>query len=91
MFDLRKWGARAGGSKDAAKDRLRLVLMYDRKSLSPEMLNRIKDEMVQVISKYMEIDEAGVQVDLDQGQDQAMLVANVPVRQVRRGAGGSSR
>ncbi len=91
MFDLRRWGARTGGSKDAAKDRLRLVLMYDRKALSPELLNRIKDEMVGVISKYMEIDEEGVQVDLDQDQDQAMLVANVPVRQVRRGAGGVSR
>lgn len=89
MFDFRKWGARSGGSKEAAKDRLRLVLMYDRKSLSPEMMNLIKDEIVRVISKYMEIDVEGVQVDLDQIQEQAMLVANVPVRQVRRGGAGA--
>ncbi|BAS28613.1 cell division topological specificity factor MinE [Limnochorda pilosa] len=91
MFDFRRWGGRAGGSKDAAKDRLRLVLMYDRKSLSPEMMSLIKDEMVQVISKYMEIDAEGVQVDLDQEREQAMLVASVPVRQVRRGAAAPPR
>ena len=85
MFDfLGRIFGRDEGSKKAAKDRLRLVLVHDRASLSPRLIESLKVDLIQVISKYMEIDEEGLEVSLDQEQDTMALIANIPVRQVRR-------
>lgn len=72
------------GSKKAAKDRLRLVLVHDRASLSPRLLESLKVDLIEVISKYLEIDEEGLEVALDQEEETMALIANIPVRQVRR-------
>ncbi|MGI6149187.1 MAG: cell division topological specificity factor MinE [Limnochordia bacterium] len=74
------------GSKTKAKERLRLVLVHDRSSLSPGLLDSLKEELIQVISKYMEIDESGLEVNLDQSDDSVALVANIPVKNVKRQA-----
>jgi len=74
----------ADGSKSKAKERLKLVLVHDRSSLSPGLLDALKEELIQVISKYMEIDESGLEVTLDQSDSSAALVANIPVKSVRR-------
>lgn len=74
------------GSKKAAKDRLRLVLVHDRAKLSPQLMESLKEDLIQVISKYMEIDTEGLEVNFDQEEDTMALVASIPVRQVRRGA-----
>lgn len=71
-------------SKDVAKERLRLVLMHDRAALSPELLGKLREELIEAISKYLEIDRSGIQVDLQrQGQTMA-LTASIPFRAVRR-------
>ena len=49
-------------SAEVAKRRLQLVLAQDRTNISPETLNVLKDEMIGVISKYVEIDRARVEV-----------------------------
>ncbi len=86
MFDfLGRIFGRDEGSKKAAKDRLRLVLVHDRASLSPRLIDSLKEDLIQVISKYMEIDEEGLEVALDQEEDTMALIANIPVRNVRRG------
>lgn len=74
------------GSKTKAKERLRLVLVHDRSSLSPGLLESLKEELIQVISKYMEIDETGLEVNLDSSDDSVALVANIPVKNVKRPA-----
>ncbi len=43
-------------SSSVAKDRLKLVLIHDRAMLSPKMLENLKDELIAVISKYVDID-----------------------------------
>ncbi|HLS90403.1 MAG TPA: cell division topological specificity factor MinE [Limnochordia bacterium] len=73
------------GSKKAAKDRLRLVLVHDRASLSPQLLESLKEDLIETISKYMEIDTEGLEVNLDQEEDTMALVASIPIRRVRRG------
>lgn len=86
MFDfLNRIFGREEGSKKAAKERLRLVLVHDRASLSPHLIEALKEDLIQVISKYMEIDKEGLEVALDQEDETMALVANIPVRQVRRG------
>ena len=74
------------GSKNKAKERLRLVLVHDRASLSPGLVEALKEELIQVISKYMEIDEDGLEVNFDEGDDAVALIANIPVKNVKQNA-----
>lgn len=66
-------------SRDIAKERLQLVLVHDRVNISPGMLDRMKDELITVISRYVEIEPDGVQVTFTQGKRQSRLVADIPV------------
>ena len=80
-MDLQK----ARASRDVAMERLRLVLVHDRAMVSPALLELLKSEMVEVISRYLEIDEDGMEVRLSASDQMAALVASIPVRRVRRG------
>lgn len=87
MFDFfGKLFGGSDGSKNKAKERLRLVLVHDRASLSPGLVEALKEELIQVISKYMEIDEDGLEVNFDEGDDSVALIANIPVKNVKRNA-----
>jgi cell division topological specificity factor len=66
-------------SREIAKDRLRLVLVQDRVNLSAEKMNELKDDLIKVISKYVEIDRDGIEIALTQSARQSRLTANIPV------------
>lgn len=84
MFDLRRlWGGRRG-SKAQAKERLQLILIHDRSSLSPELLNLIKQRILSVLSEFVEIDEDGLAIDIEQTDDSSALITNIPIKAVRR-------
>lgn len=76
---------KARASRDIAIERLRLVLVHDRAMVSPALLEVLKGEMIGVISRYLEIDEDGMEVHLSTSDQMAALVASIPVRRVRRG------
>ncbi len=82
-FLTRLFGSTESSGK-VAKQRLQLVLVHDRANLSPQMLVLLKEDLITVISKYMEIDEEGLEVTLDRTDDQVALVANIPIKRVRR-------
>ena len=65
--------------KDSACNRLRLVLMHDRTKLDPATLERMRDELVEVISKYVEIDKELLNIDLASEGNEIALVASIPV------------
>jgi cell division topological specificity factor len=67
-----------------AKERLRLVLVHDRTSISPQLLETLKADLIQVISNYMEIDESALEVNLDANGNTVALVANIPVKGMKR-------
>jgi cell division topological specificity factor len=71
-------------SKDIAKERLRLVLVHDRSDVTPEFLDKIKEEIILVISKYMEIDEQFTEVALHRSDKTVVLEANLAVKSIRR-------
>lgn len=71
-------------SKDVAKERLRLVLVHDRSSVSPEILPRLKEDLINLISQYLEIDEDALQVSLESEENTIALVANIPIKGLRR-------
>ncbi|MGE5508476.1 MAG: cell division topological specificity factor MinE [Chitinophagales bacterium] len=87
-FLSRLFGASEPSGK-VAKERLRLVLVHDRANVSPQILVLLKEELIGVISKYMEIDESGLEVNLDRSDDTVALVANIPVKQVKRVVGAA--
>lgn len=67
-----------------AKERLRLVLIHDRANVSPSLMNKLKEDLIEVISKYMVIDVEGMEIGLDQDERDVALVANIPVKKIRR-------
>ena len=74
-------------SREAAKQRLQLVLVHDRNQIEPGMLEIIKDEIIAVISKHVDIDSTSVQVNFTEGERESKLVADIPLlpkRQARR-------
>ena len=74
-------------SKQAAKDRLKLVLMQDRASVSPDFFEMMKKEIIDVIKKYIEIDEESLEVQLTRGLEAGLegpaLYANIPIKNVK--------
>ena len=74
-------------SRDIARDRLKLLLVSDRASCSPEIMEAIKNDMIQVISKYMVIDTEGmdIQITMAEGDNGKLpvLFANIPVRDIK--------
>jgi len=77
-------------SRSVAKDRLQLVLIHDRSDISPEVMENLRRDMIDVISKYMDIDESHIELQLERENSSVALVANIPVRTVR-GRRGSER
>lgn len=87
--DLFKIFSRSKTTKDVAKDRLKLVLVHDRAGVSPQFLEKVKNEIVRVISDYMDIDKGELDIQLtstknDNGDGVVpALVANIPIKKVK--------
>jgi cell division topological specificity factor len=96
-FLNRIFGQKQPTSSEIAKERLQLVLVQDRFKISPDTLEKLKDELIKVISRYVEIEADGVQVNFTQTRYQSRLVADIPVvgavgqktGRASRGAGGN--
>lgn len=73
-------------SRSLAKERLKFVLIHDQASLSPGLLETLKEEVIQVISKYLEIDRSGLEVGLTRREGSVVLAASIPVVRLRRKA-----
>ena len=76
-------------SGDIAKDRLKLLLVSDRANCSPEIMEKIKNDIIQVISKYMEIDADGLDIQITQTESEGnngnvpALYANIPIKDMK--------
>lgn len=66
-------------SKDTACNRLRVVLMQDRTNLTPELMERMRKEMVELLSKYVEMDKDALELNLEQDGEQVALMLSIPV------------
>lgn len=66
-------------SRDIAKERLQLVLVQDRVNLPPEKMSQLKDELIQIISKYVEIEQEGIEISLTKSGRRSRLTADIPV------------
>lgn len=78
-------GKQEPSSKNIAKERLRLVLMHDTAfNLAPQLLENLKEEIIEVLSKHIEIDTEESDINLDKDQDTIALVANITVKSIKR-------
>ncbi len=88
MFD---WLDRVLGQKqhsaDQAKQRLKLVLIHDRTDLAPGQMEKMKNELLQVISKYIEIDTNSVNISMMQEGREQRLVADIALKSTGRHKG----
>ncbi|MAU02012.1 MAG: cell division topological specificity factor MinE [Anaerolineaceae bacterium] len=64
-----------------AKQRLQMVLIHDRADVSPGLLEQIKDDIIEVIAKRLEINPETVVVNLDNTSQESRLVAEIPLLQ----------
>ena len=72
------------GSSATAKERLRLVLMTDHLELAPEMIDTMKRELVDVISRYVEVDREKIDVTFERQDRTLAMLANIPILSVNR-------
>src|SRR5579862_5648694 len=80
----RLFGRTEKSAKSVAKDRLRLVLMHDRADIPAPMMEQMRLEIMAVLSKYVDIDEKALEVNLERSDDDSTvaLVASIPIRRV---------
>lgn len=82
----------SNNSKDAAKERLHLVLMQDRANVSADFLELMKQEIIDVIKKYIDVDENAIDVRLtnkdngDGTNGAPALYANIPILNIKNEA-----
>jgi cell division topological specificity factor len=65
---------------------MQFVLMHDRVDITPDMMEALKNDIIKVLSRYMEIDNRSITVDLEQGKDFMALISNVQIKRVYRHA-----
>jgi cell division topological specificity factor len=65
---------------------MQVVLMHDRMDLTPDVMECLKNDILAVLSRYMEIDQKSIRVDLEKGKEYTALVSNVQVKRVYRRA-----
>lgn len=89
MDIFKLFGRDDSSSKNVAKERLKLVLVHDRTSCSPQFLEMIKGDLLHVISDYIEIDENGLDIKITKTKrdiDDTMipaLIANIPIKKMK--------
>ena len=89
MLDFSNLFKKSQQSKDVAKERLKLVLINDRTGLSPQRLEDLRVEILKVISKYLEIDEKSLDIQMVNTRSEdgktlvPALIANIPIRKVK--------
>ena len=78
-FFARLTGRREAPSAVTAKERLKLVLVHDRSDISPGVVEVLKDEIITVISRHVDIDHDRVTFNLTENDRESRLVADIPL------------
>lgn len=86
-MDLFKIFSPKPSPKNVAKERLKLILIHDRAMLSPEILESIKEDILRVLSKYIEIDNGEIDVKMTPMEeiegDAPALIASIPIKRTK--------
>ena len=77
-------------SKQTARERLKLALTYDRASIGYNALEQLRDEIIEVIARHLDLDQEDITIQLDRTIDQDKLIASIPLRINTRSHGSTS-
>jgi cell division topological specificity factor len=88
MSFLDKMTGKKNRSAQSAKERLQLVLIHDRTDLTAAMLEALKDDLLETISRHVDIDPGTVHIDLARDGRTQRLVADIPIRSANRRRAG---
>jgi len=75
-------------SAKSAKERLQLVLIHDRTDMTQSELEALRDDILSVISRHVDIDPDAVQIGVEREGREQRLVADIPIRSVTRRRSG---
>ncbi|MFL2644647.1 MAG: cell division topological specificity factor MinE [Dehalococcoidia bacterium] len=90
MLELIKWArTRKEFSKETARTRLKSAIAVDRFDLAPDIINALRVDITNAVSRYMVIEEEDQQVRLTRENDSMTLVTSIPVKEVHRWANSS--
>ncbi|HIS88071.1 TPA: cell division topological specificity factor MinE [Candidatus Avigastranaerophilus faecigallinarum] len=70
---------RSENTSECAANRLQVILMHDRTKLDPLIMNKMREELIDVFSKYVVIDKEELEIGLKQEGDAAALMLNIPI------------
>ena len=83
---LRRALQRHERSKDAARQRLQLILVLDRLGISTESLDGMKRDLLEVVSRYLVVEEESIELDMQRSGSSLVLVSNIQVKDIVRAA-----
>lgn len=69
-------------SASSAKDRLQFVLVHDRTNLSHQDLNNLKNDLIEVLSRYVPIDRKAINISVEQDGRHQRLLADIPLKTI---------
>jgi len=75
-------------SAKSAKERLQLVLIHDRTDMTETELEALRDDILSVISRHVDIDPDAVQIGVERDGREQRLIADIPIRSVARRRSG---
>ncbi|MGM0413630.1 MAG: cell division topological specificity factor MinE [Bacillota bacterium] len=67
-------------SKNIAKERLQFILVQDRIKLSPQQMEEMKSELLDVIKKYIDVDDNEIEMDISREEEMMAMIANFPLK-----------
>lgn len=71
-------------SRNHAKSRLKLIIAHDRASINPDIMEAMREEILDVVARYVEVDREEMEFSLSNDQRMTSLTANLPIRQIKR-------
>lgn len=85
---LQKWftssDPAAQTSKNIAKERLKVALTYDRSGLARDTIEQLRDEIIRLIAKHLNIQAGDIQINVERSSEHDVLVASIPLQQMQR-------
>jgi cell division topological specificity factor len=71
-------------SRNRAKSRLKLIIAHDRACINPDMMTAMREEILDVVARYVEVDREEMEFTLSNDQRMTSLTDNLPIRQIKR-------